>query len=157
MVNRKFPAKRRPKTETSQKNKLDDRIKWLNAHTDEYLRILKDMDEQENLEDEQEDLTREALEEKLKEAKERLARYGAYQKLMEETGASQMSLTDAEARLMKNKNGFAVAYNPQTAVDSETHLIRNFKMSNQVTDHGMLSPTMEEMRQETPGKILERV
>lgn len=115
------------------------------------------MDEQENLEDEQEDLTREALEEKLKEAKERLARYGAYQKLMEETGASQMSLTDAEARLMKNKNGFAVAYNPQTAVDSETHLIRNFKMSNQVTDHGMLSPTMEEMRQETPGKILERV
>ena len=28
------------------KNKLDDRIKWLNAHTDEYLRILKEMAEQ---------------------------------------------------------------------------------------------------------------
>lgn len=27
------------------KNKLDDRIKWLNAHTDEYLRILKEIDE----------------------------------------------------------------------------------------------------------------
>ncbi len=139
------------------KNKLDDRIKWLNAHTDEYLRILKDIDEQEDLEEAQEKLTREVIEEKLKEAKERLARYEGYQKLMEETGASQMSLTDADARLMKNKNGFAVAYNPQTAVDSETHLIRNFEMTNQVTDHGMLSPTMEEVRKEMPGEILEVV
>lgn len=29
------------------KNKLDDRIKWLNGHTNEYLRILKETDEQE--------------------------------------------------------------------------------------------------------------
>lgn len=108
------------------KNKLDDRIKWLNAHTDEYLRILKEMDEQDCQEDTPERLNREVIEEKLKEAKERLAKYEAYQKLMEETGVSQLSLTDADARLMKNKNGFVVAYNPQTAVDSETHLIRDF-------------------------------
>ena len=139
------------------KNKLDDRIKWLNAHTDEYLRILKEMDEQEELEEIPEKLTREVVEAKLKEAQERLARYESYQKLMEETGASQLSLTDADARLMKNKNGFAVAYNPQTAVYSETHLIRNFKMTNQVTDHGMLNPTMEEIREETQDEILEVV
>ena len=74
---------------------------------------------------------------------------------MEETGASQLSLTDADARLMKNKNGFVVGYNPQTAVDSETHLIRDFEMTNQVTDHGMLSPTMEGIQEETPEQILE--
>ncbi len=68
-----------------------------------------------------------------------------------------MSLTDADARLMKNKNGFVVAYNPQTAVDSETHLIRDFKMTNQVTDHGMLSSTMEGIRKGEPEKILEVV
>ena len=68
------------------KNKLDDRIKWLNVHTDEYLRILKEMDEQEELEEVPEKLTREVIEEKLTEAQERLARYEAYQKLMEETG-----------------------------------------------------------------------
>ena len=139
------------------KNKLDDRIKWLNAHTDEYLRILKEMDEQEEQEETPENLTREVIEAKLKEAQERLARYEGYQKLMEETGASQISLTDAEARLMKNKNGFAVAYNPQTAVDSETHLIREFKMTNQVTDHGMLNQTMEGIREEAPEEILEVV
>lgn len=137
------------------KNKLDDRIKWLNAHTDEYLRILKEMDEQEDFEDTSENLTREVVEAKLKEAQERLARYESYQKLMEETGASQLSLTDADAKLIKNKNGFAVSYNPQTAVDSETHLIRDFKMANQITDHGMLSPTMEGIRKEAPEKILE--
>ena len=68
-----------------------------------------------------------------------------------------MSLTDADARLMKNKNGFVVASNPQTAVDSETHLIRDFKMTNQVTDHGMLSSTMEGIRKGEPEKILEVV
>lgn len=76
---------------------------------------------------------------------------------MEETGASQISLTDADARLMKSKKGFVVAYNPQTAVDSGTHLIRDFEMTNQVTDHGMLAPTMERIREEQPEGILETV
>lgn len=139
------------------KNKLDDRIKWLNAHTDEYLRILKEMDEREEQEETPDGLTREVIEAKLKEAKERLAKYESYQKLMEESGASQMSLADADARLMKNKNGFGVSYNPQTAVDSETHLIRDFEMTNRVTDHGMLAPTMEGIREDNPGEILEIV
>lgn len=137
------------------KNKLDDRIKWLNDHTEEYLRLLKEIDEQEEFEETQVQFTQEMLEEKLKEAQERLARYESYQRLMEETGASQLSLTDADARLMKNKNGFAVSYNAQTAVDSETHLIRDSAVTNQVTDHGQLSPTMEGIRKETPKKILE--
>lgn len=49
------------------------------------------------------------VEAKLKEARERLARYEGYRELMERTGASQLSLTDADAKLMKNKNGFAVS------------------------------------------------
>lgn len=139
------------------KNKLDDRIQWLNAHTDEYLRILKEMDEKETEEDQAGELTREGLERKLKEARERLARYEGYQKQMEETGASQLSLTDADAKLMKNKNGFAVAYNPQTAVDSETHLIRDFQMTNRVTDHGLMNTTLEGIREESGDEIIEAV
>ena len=139
------------------KNKLDDRIKWLNGHTDEYLRILNEMDKQEEADEISGELTREKLEAKLKEAQERLARYKGYQKLMEETGASQLSITDADAKLMKNKNGFAVAYNPQTAVDSETHLIRDFQMTNQVTDHGLLESTMQGIKSSEPEKIIEVV
>lgn len=139
------------------RNKLDDRIQRLNAHTEEYLRILDEMDEQEEAEEGMDNLTRETIEAKLKETKERLARYESYQKIMEETGASQLSMTDADAKLMKNKNGFAVSYNPQTAVDSATHMIRDFRMTNQVTDHGMLGPTMEGIRGQHSGEILEVV
>lgn len=135
------------------KNKLDDRIKWLNGHIEEYLRILDDADKQEELEENPENLTRELIEEKLKEARERLEKYEGYQKVMEESGQSQMSLTDADARLMKSKNGFAVAYNPQTAVDSNTHLIRDFQMTNQVTDHGLLNSTLEGIKKDTDGII----
>ena len=138
------------------KNKLDDRIKWLNGHIEEYLRILDDTDRQEDLGEEAETLTRELVEKKLKEARERLAKYEGYQKLMEESGQPQMSLTDADAKLMKSRNGFAVAYNPQTVVDSGTHLIRDFQMTNQVTDHGLLNTTLEGIREETEG-ILETV
>lgn len=135
------------------KSKLDDRIKWLNGHIDEYLRILDDADKQEDLDENPENLTKEFIEEKLREARERLEKYEGYQKVMEESGQSQMSLTDADARLMKNKNGFAVAYNPQTAVDSNTHLIRDFQMTNQVTDHGLLDSTLAGVREESEGII----
>ena len=126
---------------------MDDRIKWLNGHTDEYLRILNEMNQQEEVDEIQGELTRAELEAKLKEAQERLARYEGYQKLMEETGASQLSITDADAKLMNNKNGFAVAYNAQIVVDSETHLIRDFQMTNQVTDHGLLESTISEVKE----------
>lgn len=145
------------------KNKLDDRIKWLNGHTDEYLRILKEMDEQEDKEEaglseeDPEQLTREIIEAKLKEAKERLAKYEGYRELMEKKGVSQLSLTDAGAKLMKDKNGFQVSYNAQTAVDSETHLIRDYHMTNRVTDHGLLCLTMEGIKSEDEEKIIEVV
>lgn len=76
---------------------------------------------------------------------------------MEETGASQLSLADADAKLMKNKNGFAVAYNPQTAVDSNTHLIHDFQMTNQVTDHGLLHSTVKDIKKENPEQVIEVV
>lgn len=138
------------------KNKLDDRIKWLNSHTDEYLRQLQEMDEQEEL-DESGELTKAEIEERLRKAKERLERYERYRKLMEESGASQISLTDADAKLMKSRSGFEVAYNPQTAVDSETHLIRDFQMTNQVTDHGLLNSTLKGIKEENTEEIIETV
>lgn len=112
------------------KNKLDDRIKWLNGHTDEYLRILSEMDGEEEQGSGSGNITKETIEAKLKEDQERLAQYKEYQKLTEETEASQLSLTDAAANPMKNKNAFVVAYNPQTVVDSGIYLIRDFQITN---------------------------
>lgn len=126
--------------------KLDDRIKWLEDKSEEYLRQLDTADKSEESDG---SLTKEELEAKLTEAKERLERYEGYRKYMEENNLSQMSLTDPEAKLMKNKNGMDVSYNIQTAVDSETHLILDYCETNQVTDHGLMAPTVETLQKES--------
>lgn len=138
--------------------KLDDRIKWLNQHVEEYLRQL---DEADQMEGEQEELagrfTLEELETKLAEARERLERYEGYREYMEKNGLSQLSITDPDSKLMKNKNGFAVSYNVQTTVDSETHLIRDYKITNQPTDHGLIEPAVHDIKEESPQEVLEAV
>ena len=135
-------------------NKLDDRITWLNQHVEEYIRQIDALD----LADEEVSgtFTREELEEKLAKARERLERYECYRAIMEEEGLAQMSLVDADAKLMKNKNGFAVAYNTQMAVDSETHLIEDYQLTDQATDHGLLASTAADTRGRR-GDILEVV
>ena len=131
-------------------HKLDDRIQWLNAHIDEYLRQLDAYDSLETAEEMEAEgmLSKETIEQKLQDAQARLDRYKRYRQYMEENGLSQLSVTDADAKLMKNKNGFQASYNVQTAVDSETHLIRDFNMTNKVTDHGLLAPTAADVRSE---------
>lgn len=132
--------------------KLDDRIAWLDGHVGEYLRRLEAADAPEGP-GEGGPLSRDVVEAKLAEARERLERYRGYRELMEREGLSQLSLTDADARLMKSKNGFVVAYNPQAAVDSETHLIRDFEVTNAPTDHGQLLPTMARVAEATDGVV----
>ena len=39
---------------------------------------------------------------------------------------------------MKSKNGFVVAYNVQAAVDSEMHMIEDYLVTDQVTNHGLI-------------------
>ena len=134
--------------------KLDDRIQWLEDHSEEYLRQMEIADE--NDETVRGSFTRAELEEKLKETQERLARYKGYRDLMERENLSQLSLTDADCRLMKNKNGMDTAYNVQTAVDSETHLMVDYQMTNRVTDHGLLEPTAEGIKAEAGDRILEK-
>ena len=136
-------------------NKLDDRIEWLNQHSDEYLRQLEEMDK---LDEESEltgQFTREEIEEKLQATQERLELYKSYRNYMEENGLSQLSLTDPDAKLMKSKNGYMVSYNVQTVVDSETHLINDFLTTDCPTDHGLLYETLREQKEEHGDEILE--
>lgn len=133
-------------------SKLDDRIKRMDLQSEEYLRLLKESDKDEDFCGE---FTKEQLHEKLQKVTERKARYESYLKKMEEENLAQISLTDSDAKLMKNKNGYAVSYNVQTAVDSETHLIRNYETTTNATDHGQLLNTVDEIRQD--GEILDTV
>ena len=147
--------------------KLDDRIKWLEDHTMEYLRLIEKADQVEDDAEEllaqeaqeatettdAETLTKEELEKKLQEAQERLNTYRALRTKMEEENLSQISLTDPDSRLMKSQTGYVVGFNVQTAVDSEHHIIMDYDVTSNVTDHGCLAPTTEELSKEYDGVI----
>ena len=124
-------------------NKLDDRLKRLDAHIEEYLAALEESDGEDCRK-----LSKAELEAKLQKLQERKARYEGYLKEMEESGASQKSLTDPDSRLMKDNNGFSVGYNAQTAVDAESHLIAGFMLTNNPTDHGLLTEVASEVKED---------
>ena len=76
---------------------------------------------------------------------------------MEEKGLAQISLTDSDSKLMKTRNGFSMSYNVQTAVDSETHLIKDFKVTDRPSDFGLLSETIDRTKKEKADEIVEVV
>lgn len=136
-------------------HKLAERMEWIGDHTAEYLRLIEIADANEDaIEGE---FTREELEKKVNELKERLEKYRGYHELMIKEGLSQLSLTDADCRLMKNKNGMDTAYNVQTAVDTETHMMLDYHMTNANTDHGQLAPTMEYLKGQHPDEVINAV
>ena len=122
-------------------SKLDDRIARLESHVGEYMRLLDEQDAEDDAVAAG-GLPRAELERKLAEAEERLARYEGYRDKMEAEGLPQLSLTDPDAKLMKSRGGFEVAYNVQAAVDSGTHIITDFEATDRPTDHGLLGPTL---------------
>ena len=132
-------------------NKLDDRIKRLDAHIAEYLSELDAMDK----EDSSRVLSREDLEHKLEVAKERKEKYEGYRSQIEESGEKQISLTDPDARLMKQNEGFGVCFNTQVAVDAESHLIAGFKVTNNATDHGQITELATNVKEDFGCDILE--
>ena len=133
-------------------HKLEERMEWIEDHTAEYLRLIEIADANEDAVEGE--FTREELEKKVNELQERLEKYKGYRELMIKEGLSQLSLTDADCRLMKMRNGMDTAYNVQTAVDTETHMMLDYNMTNANTDHGQLAPTMEYLKEQQPGKVM---
>jgi transposase len=131
-------------------NKLDDRILRLDHQIDHYLQELDECDA-----DESRKLTKEDIEKKLDEYKNRKERYEGYREQLEQTGEKQISLTDPDAKLMKANEGFCVGYNTQVAVDAESHMIAGFDVTNCPTDHGQLTKLSEEVKQDYGVDVLE--
>lgn len=121
-------------------NKIDDRVRNLVEKMNEVDKALEEMDAN-DLEDEAASallISKAALQKSLD-------KYEDIQQQMKENDSSQLSLTDPDSKLMKHKNGYMVSYNVQTAVDTISHLIMNFIVTNQPTDHGLLYRTIEEI------------
>jgi transposase len=113
---------------------LNERIKRLTARIDEYMKQMNETDKEEDEQASQSDIKK--IIEKLS---GRLNTYEAYRDEMETDGETQKSLTDSEARLMKDAKGFDVSYNVQTSVDSKNKLIAEFNVTNEGNDMKQLA------------------
>lgn len=77
------------------------------------------------------------------------ARQTEYRKLLtslEETGATQVTLSDPESRRMKTKEGTNVCYNTQIAVDAKHHLLAAVDVTNEINDEHQLAPMAQQAK-----------
>ena len=126
-------------------SKLNDHLKWIDENITEFMKKMDKCDKDDRNDTE---YTKEQLENKIKELNTRKDLYNSYLQEMKENGDTQKSITDPESRLMKNNGKLAVCYNVQTAVDSKSHLIADFVVTNNCNDMGLLAP-MAEVAKET--------
>ncbi|MBQ9304526.1 MAG: transposase [Butyrivibrio sp.] len=99
----------------------------------------------------------ELMKESLEKKREILGKYLGYRQYMEENGLSQLSLTDPDAKLMKSKNGYIVAYNIQASIDSKTHLITEYLPTKDPGDCGQLYSIMSPLKRRYSEGILDLV
>ena len=133
------------------KKKLAKMIKREQTSVAEYLKAIEAADEEEAKQPpEPPPLSGTQLREKLSKLKERLAQHEQLQEGLKKSGASQVSLTDGDARLMKTSKGSDVCYNVQTVVDSKNKLIAAYQVTNDGNDLGQLA-NMAKQGQEALG------
>ena len=96
-------------------------------------KYIKEMDE--NDEKEEQEIDRSKVQEavsKLKAKKEKLEKL---QDKMKESRATEISLTDPEARQMKARHGVDVCYNCHIAVEAGKHFIVGYTVDNSTNDY----------------------
>jgi hypothetical protein len=118
------------------KSRLQEKLKEINQRIDAYL---KDIDETDEKESDRPRPTAETLKEKIESLETKKDAYKNMLEAMEQSGATQISLTDPDSRAFPKKFGVAVGYNAQAAVDEKHHLIIEQEVTNAVTDIDQLS------------------
>jgi transposase len=86
------------------------------------------------------------LAQKIAALRDKRGRYAAMLGELEQSGESQISLTDPDSRAMAGHTKIGVGYNVQIAVDAKHKLIVEQAVTNQVVDMGLLKETAEPAR-----------
>ena len=80
------------------------------------------------------------LKEKISQLEEKKQQYEQIQSQMKATGQREISLVDSDSRLMRvDSQRLEVSYNIQTSVDAKQHLIVDYDVINNSTDHHQLT------------------
>lgn len=125
------------------RNFTKPKLKQLMEKTDKKIReYLEELDAADEEERDDQKPTAAELQEKIEKLKARKRGYQELQERLEESGESQISLTDPDARLMWRGPGswHEVSYNVQITVDAKNKLIVDHEVTNACTDTDQLSP-----------------
>jgi transposase len=101
---------------------------------------LAEMEQQDAAEPSAVKLSVEELQEKINQLKERRQFHKSLAAELKQSDRQEISLTDADSRLMSVGQGLDVCYNVQTAVDSRHKLIVHHEVTNLSDDHEHLAP-----------------
>jgi len=118
---------------------------------------LSRMDTADTEESRQPELTPEAVKAALEELTQRKEKYEQYLAELQESGQTQLLTTDPEAHRMHSKDGFHCCYNVQTAVDSGSHLIAEYEVTNRNTDQGLLTEVTRQAKEQLEVETIEAV
>ena len=89
------------------------------------------------------------LQDKIKTLKAQMQGLKALEARMLASPDNQLSLTDPDARSMKNRDGGVVGFNVQSAVDAKHHLIVAHEATNQGVDRDLRWTMAEQAREAT--------
>jgi transposase len=139
------------KAVNSRSNNLNEktvalRLKQTEEKIAEYL---KEMDKNDTADsDEDESIKVDGFKEKIGKLMEEKQRYEQAQNQMKQTGQKEVSLVDPDSRLMRvDSQRLEVCYNIQTSVDAKRHLIVDYDVINNSTDHHQLARDAEAAKQ----------
>lgn len=112
----------------------------------EYLRLMDENDKADSGKDES--LKVDGLKERISKLEEKKQQYEQVQSRMKQTGQKEVSLVDPDSRLMRvDSQRLDVCYNIQTSVDAKKHLIVDYDVINNSTDHHQLVNGAEAAKQ----------
>jgi len=111
-----------------------------------YLRLMDENDKADSGKDESHKV--EGLKERISKLEEKKQQYEQIQNQMKQTGQKEVSLTDPDSRLMRvDSQRLDVCYNIQTSVDAKKHLIVDYEVINNSTDHHQLTTDAKAAKQ----------
>src|ERR1700690_956866 len=122
------------------------RLKQTEEKIAEYLKEMDQNNTADSAEDESVNV--DELKEKICKLEEEKKRYEKIQNQMKATGQKEVSLVDPDSRLMReDSQRLDVCYNIQTSVDSKQHLIVDYDVINNSTDHHQLTTDAKAAKQ----------
>lgn len=120
-------------------NIIKKKLEYFDAKIEEYIAIF--------LATKDDDGIREQITEKIDCYRSRIQELSSIKEALEETGITQICVTDPDAKSMKNNGRFEVCFNLQAAVDSKHNLFVAYDVVNDVNDQGQLSNMVSKVKE----------